>query len=69
MLITFLKTAESTTLESMLQGLEAPAGALVIMDRGIATEANILNSLENSGYMNDLKEKWFAQSTWLSQMK
>lgn len=26
----------------MLQGLEAPAGALVIMDRGIATEANIL---------------------------
>ena len=34
--------AESTTLESMLQGLEAPAGALVIMDRGIATEANIL---------------------------
>lgn len=34
--------AESTTLEFMLQGLEAPAGALVIMDRGIATEANIL---------------------------
>ena len=34
--------AESRTLESMLQGLEAPAGALVIMDRGIATEANIL---------------------------
>ena len=33
--------AEGTTLEAMLQGLAAPAGALVILDRGIATEANI----------------------------
>ena len=33
--------AEASTLEGMLQGLGAPAGALVIMDRGIATEANI----------------------------
>ncbi len=33
--------AEASTLEEMLQGLEAPTGALVIMDRGIATEANI----------------------------
>jgi transposase len=33
--------AEASTLEQMLQGLDAPAGALVIMDRGIATEANI----------------------------
>lgn len=33
--------SEPTTLESMLEGLDAPAGALVIMDRGIATEANI----------------------------
>lgn len=33
--------AEASTLEGMLHGLEAPAGALVIMDRGIATEANI----------------------------
>lgn len=33
--------SEPTTLESMLKGLDAPAGALVIMDRGIATEANI----------------------------
>ena len=32
---------EASTLEEMLQGLDAPAGALVIMDRGIATEANI----------------------------
>jgi transposase len=32
---------EASTLEEMLQELEAPAGALVIMDRGIATEANI----------------------------
>ncbi|HEX9618353.1 MAG TPA: IS1634 family transposase [Anaerolineales bacterium] len=33
--------AEASTLEGMLQGLEAPPGALVIMDAGIATEANI----------------------------
>lgn len=33
--------AEASTLEGMLQGLDAPAGALVIMDRGIATEANV----------------------------
>jgi len=32
---------EAATLEQMLTGLAAPAGALVIMDRGIATEANI----------------------------
>ncbi|MDD2469253.1 MAG: IS1634 family transposase [Desulfobulbus sp.] len=33
--------AEASTLEEMLQGLDAPTGALVIMDRGIATAANI----------------------------
>jgi transposase len=33
--------SEASTLEGMLQGLDAPPGALVIMDRGIATEANI----------------------------
>ncbi|WP_342455466.1 IS1634 family transposase, partial [Aquabacter sp. P-9] len=33
--------AESGTLEGMLEGLDAPRGALVIMDRGIATEANV----------------------------
>lgn len=33
--------SEPATLETMLAGLNAPAGALVIMDRGIATEANI----------------------------
>jgi len=32
---------EGTTLEGMLQGLGAPAGALVVMDRGIATEENV----------------------------
>jgi transposase len=32
---------EAATLEQMLTGLAAPAGSLVIMDRGIATEANI----------------------------
>ncbi|MFA7242069.1 MAG: IS1634 family transposase [Sulfuricellaceae bacterium] len=33
--------AECTTLEGMLCALDAPVGALVIMDRGIATKANI----------------------------
>jgi transposase len=33
--------SEAATLEGMLQGLDAPPGALVIMDRGIATEDNI----------------------------
>jgi len=33
--------AESTTLADMLKGLTAPNGALVIMDAGIATAANI----------------------------
>ena len=32
---------EAATLEQMLTGLAAPEGSLVIMDRGIATEANI----------------------------
>ena len=39
--------SEAKTLEGMLQGLEAPAGALVIMDAGIATEANILWLVEH----------------------
>jgi transposase len=33
--------AEAGTLEEMLEDLSAPSGALVIMDAGIATEANI----------------------------
>jgi transposase len=33
--------SEGTTLKEMLEGLEAPQGAMVIMDRGIATAANI----------------------------
>jgi len=33
--------AEAGTLEGMLKGLGSPEGAMVIMDRGIATEANI----------------------------
>lgn len=33
--------AESTTLAEMLKGLTAPKGALIIMDAGIATAANI----------------------------
>jgi len=32
---------EGTTLEAMLAGLGAPAGALVVMDRGIAAEENV----------------------------
>jgi polar amino acid transport system substrate-binding protein len=30
---------------------------------------NFLHSLEKAGYMHDLKQKWFAQATWLQQMK
>ena len=33
--------SETSTLQEMLEGLEAPPEALVIMDIGIATEANI----------------------------
>lgn len=33
--------SEAKTLEAMLQGLDAPPEALVVMDAGIATEANI----------------------------
>lgn len=32
---------EARTLNEMLSGLDAPAGALVVMDRGIASQANI----------------------------
>jgi transposase len=41
--------AECTTLQGMLTGLNASSGALVIMDRGIATEANITWLIEH-GY-------------------
>jgi transposase len=41
--------AEGHTLAGMLEGLNAPAGALVVMDRGIATEAN-LAWLREQGY-------------------
>lgn len=41
--------AESTTLEGMLKELNAPKGALVIMDRGIATQKNI-DWLKEHGY-------------------
>lgn len=40
---------ESATLESMLTALGAPAGAMVVMDRGIATQANI-DWLVQQGY-------------------
>lgn len=40
---------EAKTLEQMLSGLEAPAGALVVMDRGIASQANI-DWLAEQGY-------------------
>jgi hypothetical protein len=40
---------EGTTLAGMLQDLGAPAGALVVMDRGIATEEN-LRWLRAQGY-------------------
>ncbi len=41
--------SEGSTLESMLAGLAAPHGALVIMDAGIATEANLV-WLRTQGY-------------------
>ena len=41
--------AEAKTLEHMLKNLGAPTGALVVMDAGIATEAN-LNWLREHGY-------------------
>ncbi|MDP1904491.1 MAG: IS1634 family transposase, partial [Pseudomonadota bacterium] len=40
---------EGRTLETMLTDLSAPSGALVVMDRGIATEAN-LAWLKEKGY-------------------
>lgn len=40
---------EGDTLAGMLKGLEAPGGALIVMDRGIATEEN-LQWLRESGY-------------------
>ena len=39
--------SESTTLESMLSGLEAPKDSMVIMDRGIATQDNIKWLIKN----------------------
>lgn len=39
--------SEASTLAEMLEGLDAPPGALVIMDRGIATEANIAWLIEH----------------------
>ena len=43
------KVSEGKTLERMLNGLGAPAGALVVMDAGIATEANLI-WLREHGY-------------------
>jgi transposase len=38
---------EGSTLQGMLEGLDAPAGALVIMDAGIATQANVAWLIEH----------------------
>jgi transposase len=40
--------SEGTTLAGMLRGLRAPPGALVIMDAGIATDANVAWLVERS---------------------
>lgn len=40
--------SEGGTLEEMLKGLDAPKGALVIMDRGIATAANVAWLIEHN---------------------
>uniref|UniRef100_UPI003450870F IS1634 family transposase n=1 Tax=Ferrovum sp. TaxID=2609467 RepID=UPI003450870F len=61
--------AECSTLEGMLEGLDAPQGALVIMDRGIATEANV-GWLVEHGYryqielMTDKSGKLVTGLTW-----
>jgi transposase len=39
--------SEAKTLEEMLKGVEVPAGVLVIMDAGIATQANIVWLVEH----------------------
>jgi transposase len=53
---------ESATLKEMLDGLGAPAGATVVMDAGIATEAN-LTWLRANGYhyvvVSRLRERQF----------
>jgi transposase len=50
--------SEASTLEGMLSGLDAPKGAMVIMDRGIATEANITWLIEhNFRYLVVSREK------------
>lgn len=60
--------SEPATLEDMLSGLGAPAGATVVMDAGIATEAN-LKWLRDQGYhyvvVSRLRERQFdpAQAT------
>ncbi|ABK42582.1 transposase, IS4 family [Magnetococcus marinus MC-1] len=41
--------SEGSTLEGMLKGLNAPNGTLVVMDRGVATEANLV-WLRDKGY-------------------
>jgi Transposase DDE domain len=41
--------AEASTLQDMLRDLDAPSGALVIIDAGIVTEANI-TWLKQQGY-------------------
>jgi hypothetical protein len=43
------EVAEGSTLQDMLNGLDAPKGALVIVDAVIATEAN-LAWLKDRGY-------------------
>jgi len=40
--------SEGQTLEEMLSGLQPPTGALVVIDRGIATEANLKWLRQNS---------------------
>jgi Transposase DDE domain len=57
--------SEPTTLKGMLTGLDAAPGATVVMDAGIATEAN-LNWLREQGYhyvvVSKLRERQFDPS-------
>jgi transposase len=57
--------SEGSTLEGMLAGLNAPASALVIMDRGIATEENVAWLVTNNYrylVVNRERNRYFDES-------
>ena len=57
--------SEGSTLQGMLAGLKAPASALVIMDRGIATEENVAWLIDNKYrylVVNRERNRYFDES-------